>query len=150
MYDIFLFLHSWIRWVVLLLAMSVIIKSFLGWKGKKHYGKGDNTLSASFMGFMHLQLLIGLVLYFFLSPVTQAVFTDFGGAMKEASQRYWAVEHILVMIIAVVIAQIGRTKSKKGGSSASKFKTATIYYMIALIIMLSRIPFGDVSRLFRY
>ncbi len=150
MYDIFLLLHSWLRWVVLILAIIVIIKSFIGWKGNKTYGKADNALSASFMGMLHLQLLIGLILYFFLSPITQAAFADFGGAMGDASQRYWAVEHILMMIIGVVVAQIGRTKSKKATLDSNKFKTAAIFYTIAIIIILSRIPFGDPGRLFRF
>ena len=149
MYEIFLFIHSWLRWIVLILALLVIIKSFLGWQGKKTYGKGDNALSASFVGSLHLQLLIGLVLYFFLSPITTNAFQDFGGAMKAASIRYWAVEHIFVMVLAVIIAQIGRSRSKKASGNVKKFKIATIFYLIALILMLSRIPFNEAGRLFR-
>lgn len=149
MYETFLFIHSWLRWIVLVLALLVIVKSFLGWQGKKTYGKGDNALSASFVGSLHLQLLIGLVLYFFLSPITTSAFQDFGGAMKAASIRYWAVEHIFVMILAVIIAQIGRTRSKKAGTDVKKFKNATIFYLIALILILSRIPFNEAARMFR-
>ncbi|MDN5214267.1 hypothetical protein QQ020_19470 [Fulvivirgaceae bacterium BMA12] len=149
MYEIFLFIHSWLRWIVLILGLLVIIKSFFGWQGKKTYGKADNALSGSFIGILHLQLLIGLVLYFFLSPITTSAFQDFGGAMKAASLRYWAVEHIFVMILAVVIAQIGRTRSKKASGNVKKFKSVTIFYLIAMILMLSRIPFGEVGRLFR-
>lgn len=149
MYETFLFIHSWLRWIVLVLALLVIVKSFLGWQGKKTYGKGDNALSASFVGSLHLQLLIGLVLYFFLSPITTSAFQDFGGAMKAASIRYWAVEHIFVMILAVIIAQIGRTRSKKAGTDVKKFKNATIFYLIALVLILSRIPFNEAARMFR-
>ena len=149
MYEFFLFMHSWLRWVVLTLALLVIVRSFWGWKGKKTYGKGDNALSASFVGSLHLQLLIGFVLYFFLSPITTSAFQDFGGSMKAASIRYWAIEHFLVMIISVIIAQIGRARSKKAGASVKKFKTAAIFYSIALILILSRIPFHVVGRLFR-
>jgi len=148
MYEILLTTHSWIRWIILLLALIVIIKSFAGWRGNKPYGKGDNGLSAAFIGTLHLQLLIGLILYFFFSPITQAAFQDFGGAMNVAAQRYWAVEHIFAMIIGVTIAQIGRTKSKKANIDKQKFKIAFIYYLIAIIIMLSRIPFSEVNRLY--
>ena len=149
MYETFLFIHSWLRWIVLVLAVIVIFKSFMGWQLKQKYGKSDNALSASFVGSMHLQLLIGLILYFFLSPITTSAFQDFGGAMKAASIRYWAVEHIFVMILAVVVAQIGRSRSKKASSNIKKFKTVTIFYLIALILMLSRIPFNEAGRLFR-
>ncbi len=150
MYEIFLSLHSWIRWIVLLLALVVIAKSFAGWKGSKSYGKSDNAMSAAFIGLLHLQLLIGLVLYFFLSPITQAAFADFGAAMGEASQRYWAVEHVMMMIIGVAVAQIGRIKSKKATLDSLKFKTVAIYYTIALLLILSRIPFTESGRLFRF
>ena len=149
MYETFLFIHSWLRWIVLALAVLVIVKSFLGWQLKTTYGRSDNALSASFVGSLHLQLLIGLVLYFFLSPITTSAFQDFGGAMKAASIRYWAVEHIFVMILAVIIAQIGRTRSKKASTNKKKFKTVTIFYLMALLLMLSRIPFNEAGRLFR-
>ena len=147
MYDIVLTIHSWIRWIILLLFLVVIVRSFLGWKGNKNYAKSDNAMSAALIGSLHLQLLLGLVLYFFLSPLTQTAFQDFGAAMKNAALRYWAVEHILAMIIGVVIAQIGRSKSKRQNSDSHKFKTTFIFYLIALIIILSRIPFSDISRL---
>ena len=149
MYETFLFIHSWLRWIVLVLAVLVIIKSFLGWQLKQKYGRSDNALSASFVGSLHLQLLIGLVLYFFLSPITTNAFQDFGGAMKAASIRYWSVEHIFVMILAVIVAQVGRSRSKKVSSSKKKFKTVTVFYLIALLLMLSRIPFDEAGRMFR-
>lgn len=148
MYEFFLSIHSWVRWVILLLALIVILKSFFGWKKKSTYGKADNAMSAALIGCFHLQLLLGLALYFFLSPITQGALQDFGAAMGNAAQRYWAVEHILAMIIGVAVAQIGRTKSKKAISDNKKFKTQFIFYLIALIIILSRIPFDEIHRLY--
>ena len=148
-YEIFLFLHSWIRWIILILALVVIVKAFAGWFGNKPFTKGDNGLSAAFIGSLHLNLLIGLVLYIFLSPITQSAFNDFGAAMKIPELRFWAVEHILVNIIAVVIAQIGRTKSKKAVDNIRKHKLTAIFYTIALLLLLSRIPWGEAERLFR-
>jgi uncharacterized protein YacL len=148
MNEILLTTHSWLRWIILLLAVIVIIKSFIGWKGGKSYTKGDNALSAAFIGTLHLQLLLGLILYFFVSSITQGAFQDFGAAMKNAAQRYWAVEHIFAMILGVVIAQIGRTKSKKSSSDTEKFKKQAIFYLIAILIILSRIPFNEPHRLY--
>ncbi len=149
MFEILQFVHSWLRWIVLILGIYVIIKSFMGWKGNKVYEKTDNALSGAFMGTLHLQLLIGLALYAVYSPIVQGAFNDFGAAMKDSAIRYWAVEHILIMVIAIVIAQIGRIKSKKAITDALKFKKAAIFYLIALLLMLSRIPFGEAERLFR-
>lgn len=148
-YQIFLFLHSWIRWFILVLGIVVIIKAFIGWSGNKPYLKGDNGMSAGFIGLLHLNLLIGLILYFFLSPFVQQAFNDFGAAMKDSYLRFWAVEHIAVNIIAVVVAQIGRTRSKRAASDLAKHKTVAIFYTIALLLILSRIPWGEAERWFR-
>lgn len=149
MYDIVLFLHSWIRWFILILGLVVLIKAYSGWFGNKPYLKGDNGMSAGFMGLLHLNLLLGLLLYFFLSPYVQSAFNNFGAAMKEAGLRYWAVEHILVMIIAVVVAQVGRIRAKRATTDLAKHKTTAIWYTIAIVLMLSRIPWGEAERLFR-
>lgn len=149
MYDIVLFLHSWIRWFILILGLVVLVKAYSGWFGNKPYLKGDHGMSAGFMGLLHLNLLLGLLLYFFLSPYVQSAFNNFGAAMKEAGLRYWAVEHILVMIIAVVVAQVGRIRAKRATTDLAKHKTIAIWYTIAIVLMLSRIPWGEAERLFR-
>ncbi|AHM63577.1 hypothetical protein D770_26670 [Flammeovirgaceae bacterium 311] len=148
-YQIFLFLHSWIRWFILFLGIVVIIKAFIGWSGNKPYLKGDNGMSAGFIGLLHLNLLIGLILYFFLSPYVQQAFSNFGAAMKDSYLRFWAVEHIAINIIAVVVAQIGRTRSKRATTDVAKHKTVAIFYTIALVLILSRIPWGEAERWFR-
>jgi uncharacterized membrane protein YidH (DUF202 family) len=89
---------------------------------------------------LHTQLLIGLALYFFLSPITQLAFTDFGAAMKDSQTRLVAVEHISVNIIAVVLATVNNAKNKKAIADAAKHKNALIFTIAALVLILSRIP----------
>lgn len=149
-YTFFLFLHSWIRWFILIVGLLAIIFSLMGWTGKKPFTSRDNGISAAFMGLLHLNLLIGLVLYIFLSPYTQSAFNDFGAAMKNSELRFWAVEHILINIIAIAVAQVGRIKAKKAVSDIAKHKTTFIFYTIAFILLLSRIPWGETARLFRW
>lgn len=149
-YTIFLYLHSWIRWIVLIVGLIVIFKAYAGWFANKSYTKGDNALSAAFMGTLHLNLLIGLILYVFFSPFVQAAFQDFGAAMKNSELRFWAVEHALINLIAVVVATIGRSKAKKAIESIRKHKLTAIYYTIAFILLLSRIPWAETERLFRF
>ena len=88
-----------------------------------------------------VQLLIGLVLYF-ISPFGVAAFSG-GNAMKDPALRYFAVEHPLVMLIAIVLVHIGRSRSKKLHSDPARHKAALLFYGIALLLMLSRIPFSD-------
>lgn len=143
-------IHSWTRWLVLILALVVIFKAVSGWLGKKPFEKQDNILGASFVGSMHLQLLLGLLLYFVFSPMGLNAINELGmkAVMKNAEMRYWAVEHISIMILAVVLAQVGRSLSKKASDSVAKHKKSAIFYSVALVLVLSRIPW-DSLRLFR-
>jgi len=146
MYNFLLHLHSINRWLVLIAGVLVLIQSFIGWQNKSAFTKGNNIIHAAFVGFVHLQLLTGLLLYFVFSPITQQIFADFGAAMKNASLRFWAVEHTLGMLIGTIVAQVGRTLSKKANSAELKHKKAFIYTLIALIIIFLSIPFGIINQ----
>lgn len=148
-YEILLYTHSWLRWAVLILALWVIFRSFSGWFGRKKYLAGDNKAAVFFVASMHLQLVIGLLLYFVFSPIVQTAFQDFGAAMKNSAVRYWAVEHIFVMVLAVVLVQVGRIISKKSKTDRQKHKQMAVYSLIALVLMLSRIPWNEAGRMFR-
>lgn len=113
MYTGFLHLHDTLRWLLLLSLVTTLVKYIIGWMGNQHWKKTDNLMGIVFTSLMDVQLLVGLVLYAFLSPITQTAFTDFGAAMKNSDLRFYAVEHIAMMLIAVVLVHIGRAKSKK-------------------------------------
>jgi hypothetical protein len=149
MYPILLFIHSWLRWILLLTAVFVIIRAFYGWINNRDFTNTDNKSTIYLVALFHLQLLIGLLLYFFFSPITTGAFEDFGMAIKYSSIRYWAVEHIFIMLLAIIIAQIGRIQIKKANADRVKFRNAAIYFSLALILILSRIPWNETSRLFR-
>jgi hypothetical protein len=149
MYTVLLYLHSWLRWAVLILALIVIAKSFLGWFNKKDYTASDNKFATFYIASVHSQFLIGLLLYVFFSPITGAAFADFGAAMKNSGLRFFAVEHLLGMVIAVALAQTGRSLSKKAKDSVSKHKKLALFATISLIIMLAAIPWPALRPLFR-
>lgn len=146
MYNIVLTIHSWLRVIIVVLAVVVLFKSLMGWLNKGSYTKGDNALSASFVGFIHLQALLGFVLYFVYSPMgLQAIQRlGMGGVMKSDAGRYWAVEHITAMIIALVIAQIGRSKAKKLTDATKKHKTTFIFLAIAVLIIAISLLSGPI------
>ncbi len=145
MYNFLLLIHSYNRWLVLIFALIVLFQSFSGWQSKSHYTKQNGTFHGIFIGLVHLQFLTGLLLYFVFSPITETIFSDFGAAMKNASLRFWAVEHTLGMLIGVIVAQVGRTLSKKAATDELKHKKAFIYTLIAIIIMILSIPFGIIN-----
>lgn len=149
MYFILLYSHSWLRWVILLLALINIYKSFIGSRGSIPYTKADNGLASAFVGTIHLTFIIGIILYF-VSPYAYQAFGGSESVMKNATLRFWAVEHIFVMLIAVAVATVGKAKAKRKASDQEKFKTQLIFFSIALVLMLSRIPWGEAGRLFRF
>ena len=149
MYQIILFIHSWIRWFILLMSIIVIIKSFIGWQRNLDYKKADNLMSVILVSLYDVQLLLGLLLYFVLSPITSAALMDFGNAMKNPELRFWGVEHIFVMILAIVVAHLGRSFAKKAPDKKAKFRIQGIYFLLAFILVISRIPWHDSARLFR-
>jgi hypothetical protein len=140
MYTALFHSHNLIRWILLILLVFVLFRSWTGWLGKGSYQKIDKITGGILVGFTHLQLIIGLLLYFVFSPITQAAFQNMGAAMKDANLRFYAVEHILIMIIAVVLIQLGRTFSKKAKTDEEKHKKVAIYTTIALVLILSRMP----------
>jgi hypothetical protein len=142
MYTGFLHLHDTLRWLLLLSLVTTLVKYLIGWFGNQHWKKTDNLMGIVFTSLMDIQLLTGLVLYFFLSPITKLALSDFGSAMKNADLRFYAVEHIFMMLIAVVLVHIGRAKSKKAIADHAKFRIATIFYGLALVIMLAAIPWA--------
>ncbi|SHL13302.1 hypothetical protein [Hymenobacter psychrotolerans] len=143
MYSTVLLLHSWTRWLVLVFGLIALFRAFAGWQGRKPYLGADNGMGAAFVGSMHLQLLLGLILYFGLSPFGMKAFETAGGAvMKDPMGRFWGVEHLVGMLLAVVAAQVGRSLSKKAIDPVLKHKKAFTWFLIALLLVLVMIPWG--------
>ena len=132
-YLILKHLHSGWRYVVLALVLIAIISAFAGWFGKNNYTNGNRKLNLFAMISMHIQLLIGLVLYFISPKVNLG---NMGAAMKDSVSRYWTVEHAVMMIIAIVFITIGHSKSKKATTGANKHKAVAIFYTISLVIVI--------------
>ncbi len=123
--------HSGLRWLVVLFLVIAILKSFAGWFGKKEFTKSDNLIALLLLSFTHLQLIVGAVMYF-ISPKVIGM----GDAMKDGVLRFWALEHGLMMLIAISLITIGRVKSKKATENEAKFKKGAIFYTIAFVLIL--------------
>lgn len=139
-YTIVLALHNIVRWFVVLLGLAAAGMALYGWFGKKSWTNLDNQLGLYYTIAVDTQVLLGLLLYFLLSPITKAAFSDFGASMADADVRFWSVEHIAVMILVLVLAHVGRSRSKKAATDTGKFKNAAIFFTIAAVITLLGIP----------
>ncbi|MFP8488951.1 cytochrome B [Gracilimonas sp. Q87] len=135
MYTGLLHAHSGLRWILLVLIVWAIIKAISGWMGQKEYQKSDRIAALLALIVTHIQLLIGLVLYF-ISPKVSFE----SGVMESTLLRFYTVEHITMMIIAIALITFGFSSAKRLEASLAKHKRVAITYGIGLLIMIASIP----------
>ena len=131
MLDLLVLTHSVVRYFILVFLMIVIVRSLMGWQQKSPYSALDDKFSLWLFMFTHTQLLIGLIIYF-VSPAV--IFS--AASMKDTVARYWLVEHVTMMVIAIVLITMARITAKKMADAVAKHKRLFIFNTIALVIIL--------------
>jgi len=131
MHSLLLLTHSVFRYFVLIFLILFVVRSLMGWMNKSSFNKLDDKLGLWLFMVTHTQLVLGIVLYF-VSPAV--VFS--GESMKDATARYWLVEHNTMMLIAIVLITLARITTKKLTDSAAKYKRLFIYNAIALLLIV--------------
>ena len=134
--------HSYWAYLVLVILIVAVVNAIIGFTQKKQFTDKDLRIGLFALIVCHIQLLIGLTWYF-MSPWFNALTTDAGAVMKDKAVRLLAVEHPVMMIVAIVFITIGWSKHKKKTTDAAKFKTFVIFYGIGLILILSKIPWSN-------
>lgn len=134
MYEFLKHTHSIVRYLVLIGGIGAII-GLLG----SHKARAK-TFSTIFLASTHLQFVIGLLLYFVFGPWLDAIKQMGGGIMKDSYYRFFAVEHISMMVIAAILITIGHSKLKKAYANDKRPKATLIIYFIALALILAAIP----------
>jgi hypothetical protein len=153
MYLFTLTLHSWLRWAVLFLGLAAIVRATAGLAGGRAFGGADAKLGKYFAIALDLQTVLGLVLYGVLSPIAQSAFAHMGDAMKNPILRFWAVEHITLMLVALALAHVGVARARKAATDAAKHRAILVFLMLALVAILAAIPWpfmADGRPLFRF
>lgn len=143
MYPFLLSLHNILRWVVVIAGAVAIIRAFMGLSGKRPFTALDNRLSLAFTISLDIQVVLGLLLYVVFSPITTGAFANFGAAMGNSETRFWLIEHISVMIVALVLAHIGRSRAKKATTDSAKYKQIAIFFTLAFLAILVAIPWAS-------
>ncbi|TXE13187.1 hypothetical protein FUA26_05170 [Seonamhaeicola algicola] len=141
MYNTVLNLHSYWAFLVIVVLVIAVVNALIKSAGAKEYSAKDFRISLFTLIISHIQLLIGIVLYF-VSPRFQLWGELGGGVMGNSLARLYLVEHPFVNIIAIALITIGYSKHKKKLTSKGKLKTIAIFYTIALVLLLSRIPWS--------
>ncbi|MEM7181079.1 MAG: hypothetical protein AAF518_09210 [Spirochaetota bacterium] len=140
LYPTTLAIHNVFRWLVLAAIALVILRSFSGWIRKQNWNQKDETALKVSVIFAHIQLLLGLLLYFVLSPITLGAMKDFKAAMKKPDVRFYAAEHIFMMILGIFILQYCKIAAKRKLPNYKKQRFVFICYLLALVVIISKIP----------
>ncbi|MDZ7718798.1 MAG: cytochrome B [Balneolaceae bacterium] len=151
-YSIFLILHSLLRWFVLISLIYTMFLAYKGWFSNLTYTPRHDKIRNITVIIVHVQLLVGLVLYG-ISPVIRQLFSNFGEAVQQSALRFYGMEHSILMILAVVFITIGSAKAKRLTEDVKKFKSIAVWFTIGLILILITIPWPfspfDARPLFR-
>jgi hypothetical protein len=139
MYSGVLLVHSWIRWAVVIAGVLALLRAISGASSRRPWTAADDRAGLWFTIALDVQVLIGLYLYFVLSPFTTDALKDFGAAMRTPALRFWAVEHSFGMLLGVVLAHVGRVRLRKAEPSR-RHVIAAIFFGIALVAILASIP----------
>ena len=142
MYAVLKTIHSYWAYLVLLILVVAIINAFVGKSLGRDFGAKDLRISLFGLIFSHIQLLIGLILYF-VSPWFDQ-WSEMGmGIMKNAETRLYLVEHPITNILAIVLVTMGWSMHKRQSLSAKKFLRIGLFYSLGLLLLLSRIPWSN-------
>ena len=134
-------LHSFLPYLLLTVLLIAFVKSVIAYRGQHPHTEGHRKNGLILLILAHTQFLIGGILYF-ISPMSTGGLNNLGAAMKDSTLRLYTLEHPLMMILAIVLITMAYSKSKKDISSHLKHKIKCIYFGLALVLILSKIPWS--------
>jgi uncharacterized membrane protein HdeD (DUF308 family) len=143
MYNLVLSLHSWLRWVALIAGVAAAVTALSDRASTAP--RRSEMWGLALMVTLDVQMLIGLLLYFVLSPFTAEAMRDFGAAMRNPGLRFFAVEHLMMMLGAVVAVHVGRVLARKAATPEAKRSRLLISFGIATVLMVLGIPWPGMA-----
>jgi hypothetical protein len=140
MYGFTLAVHNILRWIILILGIAAVVRAYWGWFVERDWTPTDRKIGSYFTISLDVQLLIGLLLYFVLSPIVSNNLGNFMALFADRFFRFFAFEHLLLMIIAVVLAHVGAVTSRRAVQTTFKHRRAAIWFTLSLIAILLGMP----------
>ena len=140
MYSSALWLHSWLRWAVLVTGLVAWLRAIGGKTARRPWTPQDELWGLLLTISVDLQFVVGLVLYFFLSPITRLGLRNFAAAMQIPVARFFTIEHVIGMIAGIALVHIARVKIRKAADANRKHRLAMVLYGIALVLVIISIP----------
>jgi hypothetical protein len=136
MYSLVLLLHSWVRWAALVAGVGATGATF----GDRSSNGASDRWGFALVTALDLQMLLGLLLYFVVSPNMAAIRGHFDAAMHDRVARFWAVEHVTMMVAAVVLAHVGRVLARKAPTPAAKRTRLLVCFGLSTLLMFAGVP----------
>ena len=140
MYELIKGLHNLTRWVVVFGGIYALITSLRGVFAGGVWGTNDKRAGVIFTSALGLQLILGLLLYFISPYIKGLIGAGMDTVMVNTEARFFVVEHFVIMLIAVVIAQLGYSLGKRAPTDRAKFVRSSIGYVIAALLIAYGIP----------
>ena len=141
MYSAILTVHSYVRYAVLLLVLLVVLRYLAGLLRSRAWNNGDEEIGRWMIRVWDLQFLLGLVLYF-LSPIVQFGFVNFGEAMGDAQIREFLIEHPLLNLLAIGVLHVGWIRAGRAAADRGRMVTALVFIAIAALLVVLSIPWS--------
>jgi uncharacterized membrane protein len=139
LYNTLLHLHSAGRWIILILLVVAIFNSLFA--SRRDFTKGDERIGLLLTIFSDIMLLIGIYLWYAGTwGYKQIVDRGMAEIMKDPTARFYAIEHLVGMLVAIILIHVGKTQSRKQISDKAKHSRTLIFYTLALLIILASIP----------
>ncbi len=140
MYEFVLAVHNILRWIVLVLLIVALVRAFWGWFGKREWTSTDRKVGRFYSISLDIQFLLGIILYFFLSPITKSALSNFSTAMSIPDLRFFALEHFLYMFLALILAHVGVSTANRATDSIAKHRRSAIWFSLSLVAILLGMP----------
>jgi uncharacterized protein with PQ loop repeat len=135
-YKIVFNLHIIISFLTIIAGLATVIRAIRGWSASKNYDRVDLMFSLAFTIGLYLQLILGFIIYVILrSQINNPAF-EVTNSSNDASLRFWAIEHIALMIFALFLTQLGRIYIKHSTNSLNRYRSSLFYYGTSLVLIL--------------
>jgi hypothetical protein len=144
LYSSVLVIHSWLRWITLLLAIGATINALRADYDltQKPPGRQWDTF---FMLALDLQVLFGLLLYFGLSPLTKFAMNNPGSVLGSSALSYWALVHLGVMVLATTLVRVGRVLAINAKTPQSRRIRRFVWFALTTVTIMAGIPWPALS-----
>jgi hypothetical protein len=146
-YTVVLVMHNLWRWLAVLAAIYAMARAWFGWLGRRPWTQADQRAGMLFGISLDIQLLLGLILAV-ISPLMQAAYQDLGGLAMQAPFRFYLMEHMPVMLVALILVHVGSALARKGAGDPAKHRRAALWFTLAVLLIAVAIPWS--RPLFRF